>query len=297
MIIEGIEFSSPDRVVYPDTGITKRELAEYYVAIAPLMLPHMAERPISMVRCPQGQGSKCFYQKHWSHAVPAGVGTVDVRENGGETEPYVFVHNASGLVALVQYGVMEFHTWGTKKDRIESPDRIVFDLDPAPDVKWQRVVDLARELRELLGECGLETWIRTTGGKGLHVVLPIQRTVTWDDVHDFVRLTTAQLIRRHPNELLDVASKARRTGKIFVDFLRNSRGATAIAPWSTRAREGAPVSVPCTWSDLDTLESGDGVNMRAALEFARSLPADPWATMLESRQKLTQKVLEKLLLM
>jgi bifunctional non-homologous end joining protein LigD len=295
MIVGGVEVSSPDRLVYPDQKITKRQLAEYYVAVAPLMLPHAAKRPISMVRCPQGLAAQCFYQKHWQHTLPSGLGTVDVVEEGGDTEPYVFVKDAAGLVALVQYGVMEVHLWGARADDVESPDRVVFDLDPAPDVPWRRVVDLAKEMRELLADCNLDSWVKTTGGKGLHVVVPIQRTVTWHDVHDFVRLVTAHMISRHPNELLDVASKAKRQGKIFIDYLRNSRGATAIAPWSTRSRDGAPVSIPYEWEQIDELDAGDSMRLADAAKLARSLRSDPWAEMLKSRQRITQKVMEFLL--
>lgn len=295
MKIADIELTSPDRVVYDSSGVTKQELAEYYAAVAPWMLPHAARRPISMVRCPAGQSKECFYQKHWSHTVPTGLDTVDVEESDGDVGQYVQVVNASGLVALVQYGVLEVHLWGTRVDKLESPDRIVFDLDPAPDVQWDRVVDTARNVRALLVECGLTAWVKTTGGKGLHVVVPIQRTVTWDDVHDFVRLTTAALMARYPRDLIDVASKAKRTGRIFIDYLRNNRGATAIAPWSTRAREGAPVAMPIAWEELDTITGGDVFDIAEALTRAAKLKKDPWASMLTSRQRLTQKTMEHLI--
>lgn len=293
--IEGVELSNPDRVVYPDVGVTKREVAEYYVAIAEWMLPHMSNRPISMVRCPQGLAADCFYQKHWTHGITPGVGTVDVTDDSGETKPYVFVKDARGLVRLVQFGVLEIHIWGSRADDIEAPDLIVFDLDPDPEVEWAHMADIARALRELLQSVGLESWVKTTGGKGLHVAIPIQRTVTWDDVHDFVRLVTARMVMQYPNDIVDVASKAKRKGKIFLDYLRNSRGATAIAPWSTRSREGAPVSVPYSWEELDSVTSGDGVKLRDAVTFAQKRKRDPWADMRKSRQRLTQKVLEKLL--
>lgn len=295
MIIAGVELSSADRLVYPAQRITKRELAEYYVAVSKWMLPHVAKRPISMVRCPQGQAGKCFYQKHWTNALPDGVALVDVKEESGETKGHVFVRDIRGLIALVQFGVMEFHLWGARVDDIEAPDRIVFDLDPAPDVPWARVVDTAKEMRELLADCGLDSWVKTTGGKGLHITVPIVRTVTWDDVHDFVRLTTARMMSRRPGALLDTASKAKRQGKIFIDYLRNSRGATAIAPWSTRARDGASISVPCTWEELDTFAAGDEVRLADGVRRAAELTRDPWAALLESRQRLTQKVMEKLL--
>ena len=224
MEIEGVTLTHPERLVYPDEGITKEQLARYYVAVAPLMLPHVAGRPLSLVRCPQGQGGQCFYQKHWTHTVPAGLGTVDIEELDDEPGDYVFVRDVRGLVALVQYGVLELHIWGARADDVDKPDRVVFDLDPAPDVQWADVMVTARDVKALLGECGLDSWIKTSGGKGMHVVLPIARRVSWDDVRDFARLVTAHLIERNPEGLVDVASKRseeRRVGKECVQPCRS----------------------------------------------------------------------------
>lgn len=295
MDVAGVTLTHPERIVFPDAGITKEELARYYVAVAPRMLPHIVGRPLSLVRCPQGQGGQCFYQKHWTHTVPPGLGTVDIEEDDDEPGDYVFVKDVAGLVALVQYGVLELHVWGARADDVDAPDRVVFDLDPAPDVEWPAVMATARDTRALLSGIGLESWLKTSGGKGLHVVVPIARRASWDDVRDFARLVTARLVERNSDGLVDVASKAARPGKIFIDYLRNARGATAVAPWSTRAREGAPVSVPLSWTAARTLESGGAVSLRAAAARAKKLRTDPWAALLASKQRLTASVMRALM--
>ncbi len=295
MEIEGVTLTHPERVVYPDAGITKADLARYYVAVAPLMLPHIAGRPLSLVRCPQGQGGPCFYQKHWTHTVPPGLGTVDIEEDDEEPGDYVFVRDVRGLIALVQYGVLELHVWGARADDVDKPDRVVFDLDPAPDVEWADVMATARDVKAVLSECGLDCWVKTSGGKGMHVVVPIARRVGWDDVRDFARLVTAHLLERNPEGLVDVASKAARPGKIFIDYLRNARSATSVAPWSTRSREGAPVSVPLPWTQSRSLASGHGLSIKAAASRAKRLRVDPWAGMLTSRQGLSAAVMRSLM--
>ena len=295
MEIEGITLTHPERIVYPDAGITKEQLARYYVAVAPLMLPHMAGRPLSLMRCPQGQSGQCFYQKHWTHTVPSGLGTVDIEKDDDAPGDYVFVRDVRGLVALVQYGVLELHIWGARADDVDKPDRVVFDLDPAPDVEWAALMATARDVKTVLGLCGLDSWIKTSGGKGVHVVVPIVRRVSWDDVRDFARLVTAHLLERNSEGLVDVASKAARPGKIFIDYLRNARGATSVAPWSTRAREGAPVSVPLPWTQLRSLASGNAVALSAAASRAKRLRTDPWAGMLTTRQGLSAAVMRSLM--
>jgi bifunctional non-homologous end joining protein LigD len=292
--VAGVSLSSPDRVVYPEQGVTKRQLAEYYVRVASRLLPHVAGRPLSLVRCPQGQGGTCFYQKHWTTTLPRGVRLVHVEEESGTRAPYVSVHDVGGLVALVQYGVLELHCWGAHDDDLEHPDLVVFDLDPAPEVPWPRVVHTARALRALLKACGLRSWVKTTGGKGLHVLFPIARDITWDDLHDFVRLTTSRLVADDPEGLVDVAAKAARTNRIFVDYLRNGRGATAVAPWSSRARPGAPVSVPVSWTSLDAI-TASGVTVENAGAWLRAHRRDPWSDMRAPHQRITQEVMERLL--
>jgi len=293
--VAGVTLTNPDRVLFDAQGITKRMLAEYYVRIAPRMLPHVIDRPLSIVRCPQGQGGPCFYQKHWTTALPPGVCTVDIQEEEGDRKPYLYIQDVQGLVSLVQFGVLEFHLWGARVGHVESPDRIIFDLDPAPDVPWARVANTALRLRALLKACGLASWLKTTGGKGLHVLVPIVPDVTWYDVHDFVRLATARMVADDPDGLVDVASKAARTDRIFVDYLRNSRGATAVAPWSCRSRPGAPVAVPVSWRTLKTLSAGDGVHVNEVSRYLSRARADPWRRVISDRQRLTEAVMELLM--
>jgi bifunctional non-homologous end joining protein LigD len=295
VVVAGVTLTHPDRVLYADQGITKQSLAEYYVRIASRMLPHVVGRPLSLVRCPQGQGGACFYQKHWTATLPAGVEQVMVREESGEQAPYATVRDVSGLVSLVQHGVLELHTGGGHADDLDHADRAVFDLDPAPDVPWARVVRTAVTLRELLKRCGLRSWVKTTGGKGLHVVVPFDPPISWNDLHDFARLATARLVADDPEGLVDVASKAARTGRIFVDYLRNGRGATAVAPWSSRARAGAPVAVPVSWAQITTLAGGDEVHVGDVRAWLASHRSDPWTSLLRARQPITEAVMERLL--
>ena len=295
MEIAGVTITHPERVVFPQLGITKAMLAEYFVAVAPLMLPHIVDRPLSLVRCPQGEGTPCFYQKHWTTKLPSGLGVVDIRDDNDAPGPYVFVRDARGLVALVQYGVLELHAWGARADNVNAPDRIVFDLDPAPDVAWSAVMVTARRVRRLLATCGLESWLKTSGGKGLHVVVPVARRVSWNDVRDFSRLVSAQLVEANPDGLVDVATKAARPGKIYIDYLRNAGGATAVAPWSSRARNGATVSVPVKWKDAGALSSGNALSVSAARQFINRLRSDPWADMLKCTQRLSVAAMRSLM--
>ena len=288
MRVAGIELSHPDRVLYPEQGLTKQDLAQYYEAISPWMLPQVAGRPLSLVRCPEGRQKACFYQKHWSGQLPPAVKTIDIEEGKGGVRPYTVILETAGLVSLVQYGVLEFHLWGARADQLESPDRIVFDVDPAPDVGWARVREAAKLLKGMLESLGLDSWIKTTGGKGLHVVVPLERRSSWEEVSAFARAVAQRIAREDPARYLATASKAARQGRIYIDWLRNTRGSTAIAPWSTRAREGAPVSVPIGWEELDRLKGGDQFLLRGALTVARRRKTDPWASLLTARQRLTR---------
>jgi bifunctional non-homologous end joining protein LigD len=293
MNIAGVSLSNPDRVLYQDTGVTKRALAAYYEAIAPVMLPHTAGRPLSLVRCPEGQHKGCFYQKHWTTTLPPQVKRVDLRESGGEVEPYTMIRGAGGLVALVQLGVLEIHVWGARADDVEAPDRLVFDLDPAPDVPWRRVVEAARELKERLDGLGLESWLKTSGGKGLHLVVPFIRRYSWDQVAGFTRAVAYGMAADSPDRYLAKASKVARQGRIFVDWVRNTRGATAIAPWSTRARPDAPISLPLGWDALDRLKSGDQFTIDGVERLIRRQWQDPWADLRKSRQRLNLSVIKQ----
>jgi bifunctional non-homologous end joining protein LigD len=215
-------------------------------------------------------------------------------EGGGAKRAYTVVRDAAGLVSLVQHGVLEIHLWGSRADDVETPDRIIFDLDPAPGVTWARVREGAIRLRELLEGLGLETWIKTTGGKGLHIAVPIARRNDWAEVSGFARAVAYHLAAEEPERYLAKASKAERKGKIYVDWMRNTRGATAIAPWSTRAREGATISAPIRWSDLASLKGGDQFGVKNAHTLVTRLKQDPWAGLLKSRQRITAAMLKKL---
>lgn len=282
----GVRLSSPDRVLWPDQGVTKAALARYYEQVSAWMLPHVERRPLSLVRCPRGTDEPCFFQKHPGDAVPDVVARVDIEEKSGTGE-YVYVTSAEGLVALVQIGTLEIHGWGSRVDRVERPDQMIFDLDPDEDLPWKEIVRAAREVRELLSEAGLESWVKTTGGKGLHVVAPLTRRAEFDEVKAFAGAVAQGMAERDPERYTANMSKAKREGRIFVDYLRNGRGATAIVPFSTRARPGAPVSVPVTWDEVGRTRS-DQFRLETLPRRLERLEADPWEGFLEARQSITR---------
>ena len=252
--IAGVRLTHPDRVLYPEQGITKKNLAEYYERIAQWILPHIKGRPLTLVRCPQGRAHQCFYQKHIKEDLPQGLHGVPIREQEAkEEEIYLVLDDLSGLIALVQLGVLELHLWGSREKRLEQPDRLIFDLDPGPGVTWEALREGAQAVRARLRELNLESFVKTTGGKGLHVVVPLTPAADWDRCKQFAREVAEACARRTPDAFTVNMSKARRTGKIYLDFLRNGRGATSVAPYSTRARPGATVSTPLTWPELARL--------------------------------------------
>ncbi|CAN5569028.1 DNA ligase D [soil metagenome] len=250
-----VKVSSRERLVFPDSDVTKGELAEYYAAIAPLMLPWCARRPISLVRCPQGRAKACFFQKHDAGTFGDHVHQVPIREKDGSTEQYLYVDDADGLVACVQMGTIEFHGWGSTIDALEKPDRLVFDLDPDTELGFDVVKKAAEDLRDHLAEIGLVSFALLSGGKGVHVVVPLTPVAEWPAVKDFADRFARALAQASPERFVATMSKAQRKGRIFIDWLRNQRGATAIMPYSARARAGAPVSVPVSWSELRALDS------------------------------------------
>ena len=290
--VQGVEISNPQRVVYPEAGLTKRDVAAYIARVAPLMLPHVAGRPLTFLRCPEGIADECFFQKHWTGKIPKVLGTVRIKQGGGEMKPYVVVKDAAGLVTLVQWGILEIHLWGARADDVERPDRVTFDLDPGEGVGWAEMRTAATAVRTLLDAVGLECWLKTSGGKGLHVVVPLDRRSTWDEVSAFARAVAERLSEEAPDKFVSVASKAQRPGKVFVDWLRNTRGATSVAPWSMRARASAGVSVPVPWSRLRSITAGDQYTI---MSLSRGkLPADAWTDIGQVRQRLTKQTLAML---
>ena len=241
---EAVKISNRDRVIFPESGQTKGELADYYAAVAPIMLPWAANRPLSLVRCPQGRAKKCFFQKHDSGSFGPHVHHVPIVERKGETEDYLYVDSIAGLLACVQMGTIEFHGWGSKVDKVEHPDRLVFDLDPDVGLDFAAVRDAARRIRELMSDLGLKSFPLLTGGKGIHVVIPLDRTADWPEVKSFADRFSRAVAEAEPERFTANIRKVQRKGRIFLDWLRNQRGATAVLPYSARAREGAPVAAP-----------------------------------------------------
>ena len=281
-----IAITHPDRVVYPGEGITKQDVADYYAAIMDWFLPGVLDRPTSIIRWPQGIDRPSFFQKH----IPTGglkhVGSARLKEETGASAVYLYPVGADSIMELVQYNAIEFHPWGAHVDNPDCADRVVFDLDPGPDVGWQRVKDAARLVRKLLDQLGLESFLRTTGGKGLHVVVPLNPPSPWDQVKQFAQSFAQVLEAMHPLEFVSVSSKARRGGKIYVDYLRNGRGATAVASYSLRGRPGAPVAMPLRWSELGKLKSAAQFDLHAALARLKRQRTDPWDGIDGVRQNL-----------
>lgn len=245
-----MRITSPDKVLWPGQGVTKKELVDYYVAVADAMLPQIVDRPLTLVRCPSGAEEKCFYQKHANDSVPELIPRMPIEEKE-KTELYMYVDGLPPLLGLVQLGVLEFHIWGSRRDRLERPDRLVFDLDPDEVLPFGRVASAALDLRDRLKDLGLESWPKSTGGKGLHVVVPITRRTGWDEARAFTQAVARQIVAEDPSHFTAKMSKGKRTGRIFVDYLRNARNATAIADYSTRARPGAPVAAPIAWDEVN----------------------------------------------
>ncbi|HEX3862726.1 MAG TPA: DNA ligase D [Stellaceae bacterium] len=286
---EGVRITHPDRVLYPDTAITKLGLAEYYAAIKDWALPELADRPLSLVRCPDGQGKECFYQKHLSSGVPDALGRVELPEKSG-SEIYLVINDLAGLVAMVQMAVLEIHPWGSTTAKVETPDRITFDFDPDEGLPWERVTEAAIEMREALAGIGLQSFAKTTGGKGLHVVVPIAPKLDWDAVKEFAKWVAERFVTAYPDRYTSNMAKRARTGRIFIDYLRNGRGATAIGAYSPRARPGATVATPLFWEEVEKgLKPADLTVLTLPARLA-NLKSDPWAEMKSLRQSISAKV-------
>jgi bifunctional non-homologous end joining protein LigD len=292
-IVAGVQLTHPDKVLYPADGITKLDLAHYYEQVARWMLPHVENRLLSLVRCPGGNGQKCFFQKHPGEGTSEHLQRFDVKEKE-KTEEYVALYDLAGLIALVQMGVLEIHLWGSQADRFEKPDRLIFDLDPDPSVEWPQVVIAAKEIKLLLEELDLTSFVKTTGGKGVHIFVPIRRRLNWDEAKTFCHSVADFLVAAAPDRYIAKMSKAARTGKIFVDYLRNDQGATAIAPYSTRNRPGAPVSVPITWDELGNRITSNFFNTQNLSSRLSKLKKYPWADIKNINQSIKGSMIRKL---
>ncbi len=264
--VSGIAISSPGRAVYPEAGITKLDVARYYDQVADRLLASAADHPLSLLRLPDGLAGERFFQKHATKGFPDAIKSVDITESDGDTAPYMYVTSASGLVAAAQMGTLEFHIWGSRVDDLDRPDRLVLDLDPDEGLGWPDVVSAAFDLRDRLDDLNVSTWPLLSGGKGIHVVAPLRRVAAWDTVKLYAQVFARLMAQSEPKRFTAEMSKAKRKGRIFIDWLRNERGATAIAPFSLRARPGAPVAVPINWDELKGVKSPQAFNMASALE-------------------------------
>lgn len=283
-VVAGVTLTHPDRVLWSEAGVTKRGLADYYASIADWILPQLVDRPLSLVRCPSGAGAQCFFQKHAWAGLSKAVREVDV----GDKEPMLAISDLSGLIGLVQAGVLEIHPWGSRLDDLERPDRLIFDLDPGEGTGYDAVIDGALAVRRHLEGLGLRSFVKTSGGKGLHVVLPLRPAAGWDAAKAFAKQVAEDIAAAQPDRYLSKMSKAARKGRIFIDWLRNGRGATAVAAYSTRARPGAPVSVPLGWDELSETIAPNHYTVENLPQRLRYLDSDPWAEFAGLQQALPQ---------
>jgi bifunctional non-homologous end joining protein LigD len=281
----GFRLTNPARIVYPELGLTKRDVAAYYAAVAKWMLPQVVDRPLSLVRCPTGLTGPCFFQQHPPAGIPAVVERIQIQEKS-EVKIYVVIQNLEGLLALVQFGTLEIHAWGSRAGDVERPDRLVFDLDPDPAVSWNEVVDAAQSLRKTLLSIGLKSFLKTTGGKGLHLALPLAPRHTWPEVKVFAKQIADRMVAAEPEKYIASMSKAARRGKIFIDYLRNQRGATAVVAYSTRAKPNATVAMPIGWEELGRLTGPAQFTVKNVPARLAKQRSDPWKQMAHLRQTL-----------
>ena len=277
-----VRLTHPERILWAEPGITKQGLAEFYAEIADWILPHITGRPLSLLRCPSGTDAKCFFAKHPWHGLDDSVGRIDV----GEKEPMMVIDDLSGLINMVQAGVVEIHPWGSRAARLEQPDRLIFDLDPGEGVPWSATIAAALEVRGRLSDIGLQSFVKTSGGKGLHVVVPLEPKVEWDDAKAFTERVAADMAKAHPDKYVATVSKRARAGRIFIDYLRNGRGATAVAPYSTRSLPQASVSTPIAWDELSEGVKADHYTVDNIGHRLRYLQRDPWEGLFKIRQRV-----------
>lgn len=294
-VVAGVTITHPDRILYPDQGITKLDVARYYEAVHDQVLRHLARRPLSMLRCPEGISEEGFFQKHPDHTFASDVPRIEIAEKQGGHSTYLYVESASHLVALVQYGVLELHPWGCTIDKIEQPDTLIFDLDPGPDVSWRAIARAATSLKERLDELGLTSFLQATGGKGLHLIVPIKPEWGWEEIKAF----TFGIARAHasdaPKALTTNMSKDKRRGKVFIDYLRNGRGNTSIARYSTRARENATVATPLRWDELSPGATANRYTVSNLRRRLSALKGDPWEGYEDARNTIPTSLLEQYL--
>lgn len=282
---EKLSISHPDKLLFKKEKISKMDVAKFYQAISGFILPHIADRPLALVRCPDGTSKSCFFQKTITGKIPVGLYPIAVKEKSG-TKKYFTIDSAEGLLSLSQMSAFELHAWGCRRSHIENPDQIVMDFDPAPWVAWKEVIEASLELKDILDALSLRSFIKLSGGKGVHVHIPIAPIYSWDQVKEFSRTLGREMVHRHPNKYLLTVSKKARKGKIFVDYLRNGRGATAVVPYSLRANEHSAVAMPIAWKDLKKYSSADYFSLEKALDHLKKRKTDPWKDFINLKQEI-----------
>jgi bifunctional non-homologous end joining protein LigD len=284
----GIKLSNPDKVYYPDNGLTKLDVAKYYETVAPLILPYVAKRPISLVRCPEGIEGERFFQRHAMKGMSKAIKQVPIP--GGESKkPYLYIDDEEGLFGLIQISTLEIHDWGVSLAHVNEPDRLVFDLDPDEELDLGTLKAAAVEVREFLEDLGFKSFLKSTGGKGLHLVAPLAPKLGWDVVKAFAKAIADALVSARPDRYTANPLKKTREGKIFVDYLRNQRGGSAIVNYSTRAKKGAPVACPLRWDELKGLRAASPYTVKTLRARLKSMKRDPWEGFSSTRQSITAK--------
>lgn len=279
-----LQLTHPDKILYSEDNITKKQLAEYYEIVQEWMIPYIKTRPLTLVRCPVSY-QRCFFQKHLDQFSLPGIYPILIREKEGKDD-YLYIKESEGLLSLIQLGVLEIHPWNCSIKQIEKPDMIIFDLDPATNVPWKNVVKAAFEIKQLMHDYQLESFLKTTGGKGLHVIIPIKPNYDWDLIKTFAKTVVDYLMMKNNKNYIDVMTKSKRKGKIFIDYLRNSRGATSIAPYSTRARIHAPIATPIAWDELTNDIRDTSFDIFTLPKRLMNLKKDPWLNFLKIKQSL-----------
>jgi bifunctional non-homologous end joining protein LigD len=273
----------PDKIIYAREKITKQQVVDYYEVVSQWLLPHIKDRPLALVRCPQGSTKPCFFSKHFAEKLPESL--IAVPEKG--SQPFIAIDSLEGLITLIQRGTLEIHPWGCHRQTLEFPDQVVMDLDPAPGVNFKLVKEAALEIRAMLKQLKIESFLKTTGGKGLHVQFPCEPLYSWEQIKEFARVLVLEMVARQPERYTANLKKTARTGKIFIDYLRNGRGSTAIAPYALRARELSSVAMPIAWSDLTQLKSADSFTLKRAIDHLTKRRQDPWKNYFQTRQKIS----------
>jgi bifunctional non-homologous end joining protein LigD len=286
----GIRLTHPDRILWEGQGLTKLGLAEYYAEVAEHILPFITGRPLALVRCPNGYSGDCFYQKHSFAGLTDAVEIAHVEEKGGKPEEAIVIHDLRGLINLAQANVLEIHPWGARIDDIDHPDMLIFDLDPGEGLAWANVIEAAREVRRRLQDLGIESYVKTSGGKGLHVVSHLEPSADWDELKSFAHSIALAMERDEPSKYISTMAKKARGGKIFVDYLRNGRGATAVAAYSTRARPGAPISTPVSWDELGPAVTPARFTVENIGRRLAALKSDPWEDFFSRPQNIEEAI-------